>query len=580
MSGPRQSLAVNLLLSVGVGAGTLALAETWARWREPARPPAPSARALEWKADFYTIKPAAADWPPGREFNRDGIRDRPHAPEKPDGVRRVVCLGDSVTFGPDGHPEQAYPQVLQEKLDAITPGVEVFNVSLWGWATTQERTAYLKIARPYHPDDVILGVCLNDIQDLENELARPPALLAALHRRSALVRRIVDARGREIRGIEELFTEADSPRVRAGLDRLETEILGLKREVEADHARLSVLLFPFRGQVSRTPPPPIIQDRLRAFCLREGLPFLDPLAALQPLGDGAFLEGDGIHLSPAGCARVADTVLASGLLPFHPATPAAADAPGATLIAALADPDPERRQQAAWALGRRGTADADAVAALRRALDDRQERVRAEAAAALQRVRALEARPDLLRALADPRQSVRWRAARALSTFGGPATAEIPTLAGLLSAADAHVAQFAAWAIGESGDAARPALPALVAALHARDLGVRAVSAQTLGRVGPGDPAVLAALSATIEDRSWPERWHAVRALGHAGDAAVPYLIAALRSDDEAVRLEAALALGRLRPRSADPLLAAAEHDPDPEVRAAATKARRRIARR
>src|SRR5689334_15060390 len=100
MSGPRQSLLVNLLLSLGVTAGTLALAELWARRTEKPRPAAGAPRALDWKADFYTIQPAAADWPPTREFNRDGVRDRAHAPEKPDGVRRIVCLGDSVTFGP------------------------------------------------------------------------------------------------------------------------------------------------------------------------------------------------------------------------------------------------------------------------------------------------------------------------------------------------------------------------------------------------------------------------------------------------------------------------------------------------
>src|SRR5258706_1642375 len=151
MSGPRQSLLVNILLSAGVSAGTLALAEAWAR-RTETRPTATATRqALAWKADFYTIQAAAADWPAGREFNRDGVRDRAHAPEKPDGVRRIICLGDSVTFGPDGHPEQAYPQILQEKLDALGPGHEVFNLSLSGWATTQEHTAYTQIAPRYGP---------------------------------------------------------------------------------------------------------------------------------------------------------------------------------------------------------------------------------------------------------------------------------------------------------------------------------------------------------------------------------------------------------------------------------------------
>ena len=50
------------------------------------------------------------------------------------------------------------------------------NVGLWGWSTRQERLAYERIARRYRPDQVLLGVCLNDIPELQNNLARPPAL--------------------------------------------------------------------------------------------------------------------------------------------------------------------------------------------------------------------------------------------------------------------------------------------------------------------------------------------------------------------------------------------------------------------
>jgi HEAT repeat protein/lysophospholipase L1-like esterase len=581
MSGPRQSLLVNILLSAGVSAGTLALAEAWARHTEAPLTATSTRQALAWKADFYTIRAADADWPAGREFNRDGVRDRAHAPEKPDGVRRIVCLGDSVTFGPDGHPEQAYPQILQEKLDAIGPGYEVFNLSLWGWATTQEHTAYTQIARRYRPDDVVLGVCLNDIQDLENELARPPALLAALHKRSALVRRIVDARGREIRGIEELFTDADAPRVVAGLARLEAEILSLRRDVEADHAHLEVVLFPFRGQLGSHPPAPAVQQRLRDFCQREHLPFLDPLDAMRPLGEAAFLEGDGIHLSAAGGAAVAQAVLHSDLIPVRTST-VAVDALLATVHTAVEDPSADRRRDGAWAIGRRGSVDRTAVAALNSALADREERVRAEAIAAAERLRLRELAPELAHLLADPRQAVRWRAASALASFGPPRAEDVPLLASHLSDADSHVAQFAAWVVGEAGDGARPAIPALCAALRASDLAVRTVAAQSLGRIGAGDAMVVTALGAAVADESWPARWHAVRALGHLGTPAVAPLVDALKSRDETVRLEAALALGRLGSgaAAAESALDAARRDENPQVRAAVSKALHHIARR
>ena len=48
------------------------------------------------------------------------------------------------------------------------------NVALWGWSTRQERTAWQRIARGYQPDQAVLAVCLNDIPELQNNLARPP----------------------------------------------------------------------------------------------------------------------------------------------------------------------------------------------------------------------------------------------------------------------------------------------------------------------------------------------------------------------------------------------------------------------
>src|SRR5262245_17725333 len=159
-----RDLAANLLLSVAASAVFLGGAEVLARRLEPPRRAAtrePSALDwdAEWHGEFYTRKPASADWPAGEEFNQDGLRDPPTAGDKPESMRRIVCLADSVTRGPDGHPEQAFPQQLQDRLDARAPGFEVFNVALWGWATRQERIAYERIARRYRPDQVLLGVC-------------------------------------------------------------------------------------------------------------------------------------------------------------------------------------------------------------------------------------------------------------------------------------------------------------------------------------------------------------------------------------------------------------------------------------
>jgi hypothetical protein len=186
------SLAPNLLLSAVTIVVFLGGAEAVARLLERGDQPAPVAPSITdwalWEGDFYTVKATALGWPPFQDYNHDGLRDREHRLAKPPGVRRIICLGDSTTAGYRIRPQEAYPQVLQDLLDALGERAEVFNVALGGWSTRQERIAYRRIARKYHPDDVLVGVCLNDIPELGNNLERPPAWLAALHRRSALVR--------------------------------------------------------------------------------------------------------------------------------------------------------------------------------------------------------------------------------------------------------------------------------------------------------------------------------------------------------------------------------------------------------
>ena len=135
MAGPWSRyapLAVNLALSLAVTAGFLGTAELLARRFEKPPPPLdPADRTMDWEkewgGDFYVIRSASPGWPPTDDFTRDGVRDLPHAPEKPAGVHRVLCLGDSVTLGYGLGREQSYPAALQKHLDARGPGIEVLQ---------------------------------------------------------------------------------------------------------------------------------------------------------------------------------------------------------------------------------------------------------------------------------------------------------------------------------------------------------------------------------------------------------------------------------------------------------------------
>ncbi|MCM2256971.1 MAG: HEAT repeat domain-containing protein [Vicinamibacteria bacterium] len=618
-----QSLVVNLALAAAVFAAGLLVLEGGARVLAPPRKPQPVAEYIwdwqeKWDGDFYTVRSDSLGWPPWDEFNREGLRDRAHAEQPPQGVSRLAVLGDSVTFGDGLKPDETWTRGLEAALDEAGPGVEVMNVALLGWSTRQQRLAWERIARRYRPSHALLAVCLNDVPELQNNLSRPHPLLARLFRASALVRRVVGAEGREIASVEELFAAPEPERVRAGWERFFAEVRELRASVAQDGAAFGLVVFPFRFQLEPGAPPPRAQQRLLAFCAGEGIACHDLLPDLAPLGPKAFHDYD--HPSVEGARLVARSLAASAVVPQPLAVRAilarrgfggggapfatespwdrrraspgvgtrrAAAAVEARALALRLDAGAVEEQRAAlWALRRVGPGASAALPELRTALRHREEVVRAETARALGALGAA-ARPavdELFAQFDDPRVAPRWAAARALHAIGLRAPDDVVALARALGHADPFVRAFAAFVLGGFGPAAAPAVPQLIAALAHPEGFDRAGAATVLSRVGPAAAPAVPALAAGLTAESPDRRWKAARALGRLGEvaaSAAPALERALGDADPRVRSNAARALGRLGPaaRAAAAGLQRATGDAEEEVRQAAREALAQLSR-
>jgi hypothetical protein len=545
-------LLPNVLLSLVVSALFLAVLEGGARLLERRRPPKKIADYIwdweeRWDGDFYTVGSDAVGWPPWQEFNPDGLRDRARPIEKLPGTWRVIALGDSVTMGAGIEASEAWPQRLEARYARDARPVEVLNVALWGWSTRQELIAYRRFGRPRKPDQVLLAVCLNDIPELQNNLTRPPEWLESLFKRSALVRRVVNAEGREIADVEQLFREPESATVREAFGRFFEEVRALRRDVEADGAKLVVLVLPFRLQVLPNAPRPTAQETILAFCKAEELRCMDLLPPLRAAGAPAFVDYD--HLSAAGSDIVADVVATRGVVP--PVPPRASGKPEsvASLAGLLRDPDPRTRTGAARELQARGKEAGAAASAL-------------------------------FSALGDESENVRWAAAEALWKIEPPPTEALPQLIVALRSRDPYVRGFAAWSLGNMGDAARDAVSALIETVRAEEPDGRGASLLALARLGPLARSAAPVLIDTLHSPHPARRWNAARALGRIGaPEAVGPLVAALRDPNDHVRVHAARALGKLggNARDATDALATASRDSSEAVQQEAIRALRRI---
>ena len=98
--------------------------------------------------------------------NRYGFRERDFQVPKPEGVFRVIVLGDSLTWGAGLSEEERYSNRLETLLGAAHPGrrVEVLNFGVPGGPTIRERDILQQYVDAADPDLVIVGFCINDPQ--------------------------------------------------------------------------------------------------------------------------------------------------------------------------------------------------------------------------------------------------------------------------------------------------------------------------------------------------------------------------------------------------------------------------------
>jgi lysophospholipase L1-like esterase len=97
-------------------------------------------------------------------INSRGFRDREFLQEKPASVFRILCLGDSWTFGANVDQEHTYPQQLEKMLAYEFPSsrVEVINLGVLGYSSFQGLELLKTTAVGLDPDLVIIGFTMND----------------------------------------------------------------------------------------------------------------------------------------------------------------------------------------------------------------------------------------------------------------------------------------------------------------------------------------------------------------------------------------------------------------------------------
>ena len=117
-------------------------------------------------ASDATGYPPVAERHARRPLNSQGYRDLERAVPKPEGVRRVVCIGDSFTWGVSVLFDDAWPQRVERALSRERgERWESVNLAEPGLNAVQEASRLDSEGFAYGPDVVVVAYVLNDSED-------------------------------------------------------------------------------------------------------------------------------------------------------------------------------------------------------------------------------------------------------------------------------------------------------------------------------------------------------------------------------------------------------------------------------
>jgi lysophospholipase L1-like esterase len=276
------------------------------------------------------------------KHNSLGFRDVEHSIEKPDGVFRILGLGDSFTYGQGASFEETYLYRLEKMLnerEGDHPRVEIIKAGMRRYFPEVERIFLERYGLRYQPDLILVAFVPNDVIDtflgidavtvdekgrfLKDKKARDVGKIGNwLYLHSHLCRIILHKyiTYRNIKNRQYRFSEIYKPNGFHEKDwrKLEDEYKKMIKIANQANIPIVFIHIPQIGPWDDSSSYPA--RRLSDFCSKQGVIFIDVLPAMKEAAkqDVLYWEIDG-HCNGAGYRVIAETIFSTltekGLVP-------------------------------------------------------------------------------------------------------------------------------------------------------------------------------------------------------------------------------------------------------------------------
>jgi hypothetical protein len=246
-----------------------------------------------------------------------GFRDRDHEREKPEGVYRILAIGDSISMGlMVDASEDVYTSVLERTLREKNRNVEVLNFGVAGYNTQQEVATLIEKGLDYDPDLVLLQYCLNDRQMVNGGIIE--SLLQREGKSSGIDRSLLDSNLSQS-ALYRFLRYAAFPQLRERIraqrrvamqeltkDTVEENFALLGRTSREEGFEVLVVVFPiFDRNLTSVPREHVAIARYSA---SNGLRHLDLLHAFRKCSASTRVQANAMHPNRFGHACAAQAI--------------------------------------------------------------------------------------------------------------------------------------------------------------------------------------------------------------------------------------------------------------------------------
>jgi len=318
-------LAAGLALALALAASEFALRKLSPTYRRLHSPPFPF--FVPHDSRGWALRPGYQSrevW--GFEFrvNRLGFRGPELEEKKPDGVYRVLVLGDSVVMGAALPEEALAASKLAELLSAAHPGrkIEAINGGVGGYDIKEERQLLLEDGLQLSPDAVVLVFCVNDVpgvgigeqvNPLRDVWAPGKAWLVKESALALFIQSLYEQIGLKREGrLSDRLAADRSPSTQARIDQgwreYESELGQMVKAGEAQGAGFVLVAVPHAAQFIDQRKRFLPQKRLAAMARRLNIAFIDLAPDFAAQASLPYVFPDPVHPNANGQKIMAERI--------------------------------------------------------------------------------------------------------------------------------------------------------------------------------------------------------------------------------------------------------------------------------